>query len=48
MCQGKGLGRWWPFPRITNQTFRDGVPHETKAYANAKSAHHPYFFKQIQ
>jgi hypothetical protein len=48
MCQGKGLGRWWPFPRITNQTFRDGVPHETKAYAIAKSAQHPYFFKQIQ
>mgnify|MGYP001428794174 CR=1 FL=1 len=26
--------------RITNQKFRDGVPHETKAYAIAKSANH--------
>jgi hypothetical protein len=33
---------------ITNQTFRDGVPHETKAYAIAKPAHHPVILKQKQ
>ena len=48
MCQGKGLGRWWPFPPITHQTFRDGVPHETKAYAIAKPAHHTVILKQKQ
>jgi hypothetical protein len=25
-----------PWPTVTNQTFRVGVPHETKAYAIAK------------
>ncbi|KFB72496.1 MAG: hypothetical protein AW09_002317 [Candidatus Accumulibacter phosphatis] len=34
------------FRPITTQTFRDGVPHETKAYAIAKSAHHFKFVKR--
>ncbi|MEF8712817.1 MAG: hypothetical protein V5B39_04455 [Accumulibacter sp.] len=32
----------------TNQAFRDGIPHETKAYANAKPAHNPVIPKQKQ
>jgi hypothetical protein len=38
----------WPRAAIANQKFRVGVPRETKAYANAKSAHHPTIHYQKQ
>jgi len=35
-------------PPLTIQTFRDGVPHATKAYAIAKPAHYPEILKRKQ
>jgi hypothetical protein len=34
-------GRSWPSAAIANQKFRDGVPHATKAYANANPGQDP-------
>jgi hypothetical protein len=34
--------------RTRGASFRDGVPHKTKAYAIAKPAHHPIIIKQKQ
>jgi hypothetical protein len=33
---------------ITIQKFRDGIPHNTKAYAIAKPVHYPIIIKQKQ
>ena len=44
---GKVTGNGHSLP-LTNQTFRDGVPHETRAYAIAKPAHHTVILKQKQ
>jgi hypothetical protein len=37
-----------PWPTVTNQKFRDGVPHESKAYAIAKPASSPLKIPQKQ